>query len=93
MKFSCHCGEVIHDNTDYQSHKAYLIPDETYESALEKIESGESPWNALRKVKRAMYQCHACARLFIDDHQGELICFAPEGDVVFEILKGAAPDA
>jgi hypothetical protein len=93
MKFSCRCGEVIRDNTDYQDNKAYLIPDETYESALEQIESGKSPWDALRRVERVMYQCHSCARLFIDDHKREFVCFAPEGDVAFGILKGAAPDA
>jgi hypothetical protein len=93
MKFNCICGEVIRDNTDYQDNKAYLIPDETYESALEQIESGGSPWDAFRKVERVMYQCHSCARLFIDDHNGMLVCFAPEGDIKFGILRGEAPDA
>lgn len=93
MKFSCTCGEVIRDNTDYQENKAYLIPDMSFESALEEIEAGKEPWDALRRVKRVVYQCHSCARLFINDHHGKLVCFSPEGGVVFGILKGPTSDA
>ena len=93
MKFSCTCGEIVRDNTDYQDNKAYLIPDEKYEFALEQIESGESPWDALGKVERVMFQCHSCARIFIDDHEGQLVCFVPEGPHEFGILKAAAQSA
>ena len=93
MKFGCTCGEVIWDNTDYQDNKAYLIPDETFESALEEIAAGKCPWDALHRVKRIIYQCHSCARLYIHDHSGKLVSFSPEGNVAFGILKGTAPDA
>jgi hypothetical protein len=90
MKFSCHCGTLIHDGADNAPHKAHFIPDQLYEAAMTQIEAGQSSWLILSKSKRLMYQCRNCARLWLDDHAGKLVCFTPEPGVEFGILRGEA---
>ena len=89
MKFECPCGAIIRDNTDYQKHKAYYIPDELYEGAVEKIEAGASPWVELRKVRRIMYQCSECCRLFFDKPGSKnlFISYKPEEETSFGLLS------
>ena len=87
MKFTCLCGTVIRDNTDYQEDKAYFIPDQSHERTVEAIDGGASPWNELRKVERVMYQCTSCARLWLENTDRKLCCFAPEPSTQFGILR------
>jgi hypothetical protein len=87
MKLQCKCGETIHDNSDYQENKAYFVPDETWESMLEEIDSGSSPWDATRKVKRNIYQCYNCSRIYLETKSGHYSSFTPDKEVKFGILK------
>ena len=87
MKLKCKCGETIHDNTDYQDNKAYFIPDESWEVMLEKIDAGESAWDATRIAKRNIYQCYNCSRIYIENKDGNFTSFKPEEDTKFGILK------
>jgi hypothetical protein len=89
MNLNCRCGELIHDITDYQENKAHFIPDQSWESMHESIADGNSSWNAASKVRRVMYQCHNCSRLYVQDQSGNFISFAPEGNGQFGILKNA----
>ncbi|AGU52653.1 hypothetical protein VAPA_2c00900 [Variovorax paradoxus B4] len=88
MKFVCPCGAVVRDNTDYQEHKAYFIPDQLYEGAAERIEAGGEVWAEMRRVTRPMYQCSDCCRLFLSDDAGNLVSFKPDDSTRFGILKG-----
>lgn len=87
MKFSCACGAIIYDNTDYQEHKAYFMPDQSREVVLTEIEATKEPWIALPKYERTMYQCRQCSRIWLEDHEHNLVCFKPELESAFGILK------
>lgn len=93
MKFTCRCGAVVYDISDYQDNKAYFIPDVLYEGALEAIRPGSSAWEQIAKVKRAMYQCSECARLYLTNHDGALSCFSPSEGEAFGILNGGRGNA
>jgi hypothetical protein len=86
MNFSCVCGARIYDNTDYQEDKAYFISDQSHEKAMMEIENRNTPWGVLRKFERIMYQCRSCARLWLEDQQGNLTCFTPDPKTEFGIL-------
>ncbi len=87
MKFSCVCGAIIYDNTDYQENKAYFMPDQSRETAFFEVEAMKEPWIVLPKYERTMYQCRGCARIWLEDHELNLVCFKPEPESVFGILK------
>ena len=88
-KILCVCGASIHDNTDYQENKAYLVPDQSWESIHESIAAGVTSWEPLRGVKRLMYQCTECSRLHVEAPDGSYYSFAPDRETPFGILKAA----
>ncbi len=87
MKILCECGELIPDVTDCQNNKAYLIPDESWETLFESIESGQSLREATRGSKRQIFQCYECSRIYIEQKNGEYAAFKPDQDIEFGILS------
>lgn len=89
MKIRCLCGSSIHDNTDYQSNKAYLIPDEVVEKVHEAIANGTSSWDAFKIHEKVIYQCSDCKRIFFPKQDGSdtLATFFPDEDSTFGALK------
>lgn len=95
MKIGCHCGETILDQTDYLPHKAHIIPDQDWFVAFDgiddevikpvaegRISKDAACMHARRIVSRnarLMWQCRDCGRLYIEQRDGQLRCFAPEG--------------
>ena len=76
MKFTCGCGNVIRDQTDYLPYAAHLIADQDIYDATAISERGESNW--WPSLTRKLYQCGSCGRLWIEDHERKLRCFVPE---------------
>lgn len=106
MYISCACGEKIHDNTDFMSWKAHLLPDQQWEelfdivgSALEtpdKVERREEIQmkvrDKIRNIFRSAWECVACGRLYIENKEGEFLCYAPQSsDWPRHILSGEEP--
>jgi hypothetical protein len=106
MFISCACGEKIHDNTDFMSWKAHLLPDQQWEELFDIVDSAlETPDKAARreeiqvqvrnkihKLFRSAWECVACSRLYIENKGGELLCYAPQGsDAPQYILSGEKP--
>jgi hypothetical protein len=104
MKIGCHCGALIIDQTDYLPHKGHLIPDQecfaVYDAIdeevidplaggrLEKEEAYHLARDIIRRAARLMYQCRRCGRLYIDDLEGNMQCYAPTSeDTSHEILR------
>ena len=93
MKIHCECGHVIYDQSDYLPSKAYLVADQDYFDLCEAIEeqitqaaadSGhaeqarEDARKALRRyARRAVFQCAACGRLWVEDAHSQSRAFAP----------------
>jgi hypothetical protein len=96
MKFKCECGNVIVDQTDDLSYKAYSYPDQSMEAlfaAAERLMQSPAPKTDLEGDRmmddivrpigqRLMYQCPKCGRIYIQGTRGALYCFAPEDDDV-----------
>lgn len=104
MKISCRCGAIIVDQTDDLPHKAYLIPDQVWSGMWDAIDSEvidpvadgqlsrEGAYRRSRSIiwqpARLMWQCRACGRLYVDDRDRQLVCFAPEGEPTdHEVLR------
>ena len=103
MKIKCTCGEIIPDQTDYLSYKAYIIGDKNYFDFLdtidEAIESKEEDREKLcMSVRRAepsrlAWECNTCGRLYLRDENGNLIEYRPENgqaNRVFDRLRSKA---
>lgn len=105
MKIRCHCGASIVDQTDDLPHKGHLIPDQEWFAAYDAIDDEvidpvaegrlgkKAAYQMARRIisrsARLMWECRTCGRLFIDDRQGQLRCFVPEGGQAdLEILRG-----
>ncbi|MGO4528551.1 hypothetical protein AB4Z30_05670 [Paenibacillus sp. 2TAF8] len=95
MKFSCDCGHIITDSTDFLSYKAHLIADQDLFDLLDEIdsaieESGPTSKNkedALMKVRslfndlrRTVYQCMNCGNVFFEDDSSRLVMFRSDKD-------------
>ncbi|MGR3636786.1 MAG: hypothetical protein ACU0BK_12810 [Shimia sp.] len=88
MKIKCTCGEIIPDQTDYLSYKAYVIGDKNYfdfldavDEAIEKKEEDrEKLRNSVRRAEtsRLAWECSTCGKLYLDDAKGNLIAYRPE---------------
>ena len=94
MKIECYCGALIVDQTDALPNKAHFIPDEVWFRALEELETQvvdavagrrltrEGAYHRvseiLTRAARGIWQCGACGRLYVDDPERSLQCFAPE---------------
>jgi len=78
MKFRCACGEIIVDNTDSLSYKAYFIADQDWEDAFRpEEETSDEPEDRLLGWSRSAWQCRACGSLYIDDDNGLAHRFRP----------------
>lgn len=75
MKFSCTCGYVTSDQTDYLPYKGYLLADQDINDVLD---SPEGVSNSFGRAARIAYECVRCGRLFIEDQSGVLMAFVPE---------------
>ena len=110
MKILCHCGDAIIDQTDDLPYKGHLIPDQQWFATYNAIDdevidpvadgrlSKEAAYNLARTVisrsARLVWQCRACGRLYIDDLQGKLQCFVPEGaETEREVLRSRSRHA
>lgn len=106
MFISCACGEKIHDNTDFMSWKAHLLPDQQWEELFDIVDSAlETPDKAARREEiqvkvrdkirnlfRSAWECVACGRLYIENKGGELLCYAPQdSNPPRYILSGEEP--
>ena len=86
MFINCICGARIHDNTDYQSDKGYLIPDQSYEKYRDALGSGVRREHM--QYEKTIYQCYACSRIFIpDDANAAFATFFPEENYAFGALS------
>jgi len=96
VKFDCHCGAAIVDQTDDLPHKAHLIPDQAWFATYDAIDaeviepaadgrlSKEAAHQHARRIlnrsAKLVWQCRACGRLYVDDTEGRLRSFVPEGN-------------
>jgi hypothetical protein len=104
VKIGCHCGAQIVDQSDNLPHKGHLIPDQAWFATFDAIDdevidpvaeerlSKEAAYHHARRIicrfARLMWQCRECGRLYIDDLDGQLRCFVPEGEpAAREILR------
>jgi hypothetical protein len=105
VKIECHCGALIIDQTDALSNKAHFIPDQDWDRVLEALETDivdavagrrltrEGAYHGAREIvsrsARGMWQCSACGRLYVDDPERKLHCFAPEtAEADRRVLRG-----
>ncbi len=95
MKITCRCGALIPDQTDSLPHKAHVIADEAWHGLLDRLDADVVDRLAagrlsadgaamvarmlLSEAARPAYECPACGRLYVDDPQGALQSYAPEG--------------
>lgn len=82
MKIGCPCGAVIHDNTDFEPDKAYLLADQDL-CRLEEVADHDAviPLDVSGPLWRTIYQCWSCGRLTLADPvTGKMLWFAPEND-------------
>ncbi len=106
MHFYCTCGYRISDTTDFLSYKAYMLADQDQDDffdGMEKLIKDDSLSreecaervvirHANDYLKRNIYQCPQCGRIFIEDNEEngfKLHIFAPEGDVNKKLLTSA----
>lgn len=104
MKFNCHCGALLIDQSDALPHKAYLIADQDWFTVLDGLDeqvidplsvgkiSGDAAAHRARTIltgmKRSLYQCRDCGRIYINDTHGDLHCYAPQSETTSrEILR------
>lgn len=88
MKIQCACGEIIVDQTDYLSYKAYIIGDKDYFDFLDAIddaiESTDTDKGALcvkvrnAEQSRMAWECNSCGRLYFDDAEKNLVEYVPQ---------------
>ena len=84
MKIKCTCGHLIVDNTDYLSHKGYVISDVEYYDMLDAIEHVVmNPSDTKKEREKAMVQlqdrifgwvniaweCINCGRVYFNDRE------------------------
>lgn len=99
MHFLCKCGYRIYDNTDCLSYKGTIIADQDMDEFWDLITKAERPHNETVEIfdeltslmKRCIYQCPSCGRIFIDDQSdnSRLIRFTPcaEGEPEPDVNK------
>lgn len=65
--FSCYCGHIIFDVTDYLSYKARYIADQDYYDYLDEYEKTitEKQFYVLNNYTRDIFQCPNCSNLII----------------------------
>ncbi len=108
MKITCRCGELIHDTTDDLPQKGHLIPDQEWfatwdaldDELIDPLLDGRLDRGAARALARhllnrstrLLWQCSECGRLYLDDAEGRLHCYAPEdAGASLEILRSRPP--
>ena len=96
MKFTCHCGALLIDQTDNLPHKGHVIPDQAWFGVMEawdarvidrlaaKTITADEAARVSREILinavREMYQCAACGRIYLNDSEHRLQCYRPESD-------------
>jgi hypothetical protein len=93
MKIGCTCGSTISDQTDFLSYKAHFIADQDWYDVVDAAEgselavtyrndqpSGTSSMarHRLWRWSREMWQCKACGRLYVEDHDYAIQGFTPD---------------
>lgn len=102
MHFYCKCGSRISDITDHISYKAHLIADQDWydflDAVVDAITSKEPDRekvvdefyrDKLNDVRRIMYQCPECGRIYIDGEGNRLYFFQPEEPVNTKLLQSS----
>ena len=108
MKIHCECGYSIIDQTDGNTSKASILPDETLFTMLDAIDAaietgGSSPKEreatcmkvrALHtKFTRHVWQCSNCWRLYVDMPDRSLQCFKPNDEgTTYGVLAASVPN-
>lgn len=90
MKFTCRCGALITDTTDFLPNKAYLIADQDLEDFFD---APEPIFAKMGRFDRLIHQCDDCGRLWVDDaSRRHMTSFRPEDgtDRVLASRFGAA---
>jgi len=65
-KFTCRCGEVLYDQTDYIPYKAHVIADQDISDVADQIEAGsDSAFGSMLHWSTDLFQCNECSRLII----------------------------
>jgi hypothetical protein len=77
VKFTCNCGAVISDQTDYLPYKAHVLSDQDAFDAADISETGSAAW--FGTLTRHLYECNACGRLWLEDANRALLAYVPEG--------------
>jgi hypothetical protein len=109
MKFECHCGQLLIDQTDDLSCKGHFQSDQTWNALWDEIETRVIGRLADRKLTfemaamqlrqtfgdatRVAYQCPACGRLYLNDRHGTLHCYVPQDKATSKQILQAQPDA
>ena len=88
MKIYCKCGNVLTDSTDDLSYKGSILADQDMNTFWEIIDKLEKPHkghiSAFSEIngmlRRNMYQCTECGRLFVEDQANnyKLVRYEPE---------------
>ncbi len=99
MKFACHCGATIVDQTDGLPNKGRWIADQDWFHLLDAIDAAietsgphanqkEAACMNIRHrlctMSRSAWQCHVCGRIYVEDRDRGLRPFTPG--------EGASPD-
>ena len=96
VKFSCTCGEVLCDQTDFLPHKARLVADEDWFDLFDIVDEltttgARDPDEFTRRTLgywRDVFQCPACGRLYLQT-QDRLHEFVPaEASTPKDLLAG-----
>ena len=87
MNFTCRCGYRFHDNTDELRFKARILPDQDFNEFYTLLEDAgkshtkEEQHHIFDKIydllKKCIYQCPECGRLFLKNSGGGLTMFTP----------------
>ena len=105
MKFSCQCGHVIRDQTDYLPYKATILRDEDdsgfwdavdVEGDADSAKRQTEPVTSLRvldtwaTLTSSAYECDECGRLYLErERGGGFVVFQPESGRPEHILHSS----
>jgi hypothetical protein len=89
MRFTCVCGNVLRDQTDYIPYKAWFAADQDLEEIAREVgaraakdddpaDLGDHIYSALFPRLHTLYQCYNCGRVFVDD---------PDDPTAFQIFR------
>lgn len=77
-KFTCLCGSIISDSSDFESYKARYIADQDYYDFLDEYQQTitERQFHVFSRYTREIFQCSTCHNLIVFS-KGERFDFNP----------------